>query len=224
MPDSGGGRLRTAGQVCLILTGVAAILTFILSFFVEERRTRESEVRAWQKAIVFEIIAKASPKSVTFERIRDSYVSEASVYEQFDIPKNQLSRVATRRILLELISDRALVQKGNDSFAIDSVDPVGEEMIEKFGESFDVLFSAIEDKNLSDQLISIVGNNAGRYGRRELAEKLVEQSSISYVRASTFVHQAISSGIVYVDPGKNYRTFLITDVPDDRLYGTTSAR
>ena len=125
---------------------------------------------------------------------------------------------------MELISDRALVQKENDSFAIDSVDPIGENMIEKFGESFDVLFSAIEDKNLSDKLISIVGNNAGRYGRRELAEKLVEQSSISYIRASKFVHQAISSGIVYVDPSENFRTFLITDVPDDRLYGTVLGR
>lgn len=102
------GAIVTTSRVFVIVAGLVAAGTFVFSLLSEYKRSNENDIRAWQKTIIYKIVADSDLGSANFNEIKVRYVAEAAAHQQFDVPKEELNDTVTRRILLELVSDGAL--------------------------------------------------------------------------------------------------------------------
>ena len=124
--------MKTIRDILGAIAATIAVVAFVFSVATNYMREKENDIRTWQKTVVFDIVTQSTTPSVTFANIRQKYVTEASAYEDYDMPNHELSPASTRRILLELIRDRALIPKNNDSYSISdkTANPVIDETLE----------------------------------------------------------------------------------------------
>lgn len=113
--------IRAASRVFVIVAGMVAAGTFVFSLLSDFKRTNEADIRIWQKAIMFKIVADVAPEPAEFSDIKQKYVTEATANQQLDVPREELDDNVMRRILLELIADDALRLTDRGSYAINSI-------------------------------------------------------------------------------------------------------
>lgn len=122
--------LEKIRDIFVVVGGGVAAATFVFSVVSGYYIDREHEIRNWQKAYVFQLLSQTANQPMTFSQIQDSFQDAGDVHLQFDIPKRELHPSATRRVLLELISDGTLVQYGTDNFAINVQDGESQQLLE----------------------------------------------------------------------------------------------
>ncbi len=85
-----------------------------------EEAEKES-LRKWQKTILFAVIeegTKNKSPGMTLDEIRTKYLVEASAVKEPDIPKSELTPLALRRLLLDLLSGGLIYQTFEDKYVI----------------------------------------------------------------------------------------------------------
>ena len=228
-------------EIIKTLAAAVAVVAFLFSVINDYNRGKQSETRSWQKAIVFDIVIASDEQPVAFESIRDKYLNEVQAYSEYNVPRQELKKIPTRRILMDLIRDGVLTQEGADLYTIASrptlsvagqgdgrlVETLGllREQMELLREQlrtrtddpalepyFAVFRDQVRATELIDQLVSILSVNGGKYDRRALAGVLSEEADVKMSVAVGVVAKAISSGLVAFHHQSGL-TYLITDIP-----------
>lgn len=199
---------RNIKNILGVIAAFVAVATFMFSVFTNYGREKEDEIRSWQKTAVFDVLTSSKEDVLSFNKIRESYVTKAQTYVEHDIPKNELSEASTKRILLELIRDGALVQKSKDEYA---VAVQREDLLKK--ESMSMLRQLGKNAVLTNKLLTILAQSPGAHDVKQLVGALSKQATISAAEASGVVSQAISRRLIFIHPGEKFKTFLIADAP-----------
>jgi len=113
-------RIGTVAAIVGVLAGV-----YDVSQHQRERAEKESERAAnesdkaileWEEPSVFQVIAAAGKDGISFDDLQAKVRIKGLTVEQLTIPKRKLNDLALQRILIDLISKRAVVPVGTDKF------------------------------------------------------------------------------------------------------------
>ena len=187
---------------------------------------RQRKINELQRIIIFEIILKAAPNAIRFEDIQVAYVSRAAEYEEQELPKDQLSSKVTRRVILELIADGAIVQTTSDEYSLNNLQAVQAtrllEMTEAAKEDrlkFQADRAKIEKqseqhKRITELMLELVGDKPGGYTEAELVSSLARRMSLRKSEAVMAVNMAFSRHLLFFYPkdGKQL-LYLRMDIP-----------
>jgi hypothetical protein len=148
---------EVVGTVAVVLSALIAAGSLGYSA-VASARQREKDnaerqrhvVTAWQRAVVFEILHKdCATGPLTFADILNKYRSEAVGADAGVVMPENLSPHSLRYILLELIFQGAVVQKGPDLFAlkIDREDAWATELLNSMNDNLRKASEDIRDRS-----------------------------------------------------------------------------
>ena len=101
--------------VSVSISAVAATAAFIIAMVSQSRQRRILSIQKWQRAVVQQI-CQSKDQSFSFEEIGQRYRNEAVAYREFDLSGNDLSPQTLRLILMQMITDRIIIQDGGDKY------------------------------------------------------------------------------------------------------------
>jgi hypothetical protein len=101
--------------VSVSVSAVAATVAFIIAMVSQSRERRTLSIQKWQRAVIQQI-CQSKDQSFSFEEIGQRYRNEAVAYRQFNLSGDDLSPQTLRLILMQMISDRIIIQEGGDKY------------------------------------------------------------------------------------------------------------
>lgn len=168
--------------------------------------------RQWQKTAVLSILAAEEAVEMSLTDIRLRFQPEIQSYQDYDVPKAELSLGALQRVLLELISVGAIVRTAPDRFAL-KVEK--ENPIEKY--AIQMNEEAIRNQAANTAMARLAAKRPAFYTRSSLVRALIDEESVELHRASAVVSMAIAQNLLIVQPESGYTVSLSTDIGDFRF-------
>jgi hypothetical protein len=80
---------------------------------------REREIRDWQKVALHEFMHQKKGSYIKFADLLQVYQAKGGTHPRISIPKERLSSEELRRVLLEMITARIVVQNSADGYALE---------------------------------------------------------------------------------------------------------
>lgn len=146
------------GTFVLALTSV---ITLALTSCQINKTLKDKQIYEWQQVIVFSIIEKTGLDGITFENIRDKYITEATSYEKINISKNKIQPEQLKLVTMNL-KTKSLIGERFDGKFYKQVSPFRLNDITKQLES-DEKYNSI-----GDAIIDIIILNPGKYDANDL--------------------------------------------------------
>lgn len=188
--------------VTVSISALAATTAFILSVVRESRERRRAAIQNWQRAVIQQIF-QTVPEALSFEEIAQKYRNEAVGYRLYNLRGDDLSPQSLRLILVRMISDQILEQKGQDCYSLNS--PVSklaeyrktiEEQYTKQAESalamsdksMHAIMAAMKDNmrehvtflsRISNEIFNIVGDEPFKYSTADLSIKASQKLNVA---------------------------------------------
>ena len=173
-------------QLGATVVGVAGGLLGLYKFYESQRekdkKVRSDEIRSWQKIIVYNIFRKRELDTLAFDSILTSYREEAFAFKDFDIDKNEISPNALNRILLNLMFEKIVVTKPNNSFRLNI----------KISDEIDIY-------NINKYLLLMVGENPFTYTMDDVLRDISPKVGIAIPLLRTNLMLSISQGFFVLD-------------------------
>lgn len=130
-----------------------------------QKEERQTKVLAWQKIIVFKIIEKGYYESKqkggwNFDVIKGKYVTEAATVQGIDLKKEELSDLALKRIILDLMANQLIFQTVDEHFIINAA---------LMNPRFDRTYSIEEVKY---EIMNLITTEGGKYTVEAVGQKI----------------------------------------------------
>lgn len=157
--------MKAAASLATAISAIVAVITLFFAVVDNARRVRETQLREWQKVVVYAFLEKSQHRGAAFEQIRSAYREEAQAYALLDVPKEAISEQALQRILLELVSDHAIVLGPARTYQA------------AFAPPFPVSMIMREEKmsQVGDAIMALVTAEGCRYKVNQIRTKLSER-------------------------------------------------
>ena len=200
--------MKTFKYIFSATVAIVAVVTLLFSVYTNYTLKQNEEIRTWQKIVVLNYVgSKDSP--VTFKDIRNNYVTESQAYEDHNLPKSELSIASTRRILLELVRDGALVQKEKDSFSISIHSGDNNRAVDNYRDEILSLLS--EQKEIQEEIVKILNGQTEILALKKDSTTILNET-LSILREQHKMTKIIDdlSSILTSNPGKFTRKGLAT--------------
>lgn len=170
--------------VQMIATGIG-ILGGSLALFKYFSDKRETELREWQKVVIYRIFRQNEKQAMRFTEILEKYRSEAQAFADVDLTKKEIGEDALRRVLLELTGSGILGMEPMDSFRLrlpaETPDPVG-------------LFHRI-----NAELVDLVSPNPFVYTLDDILKQISPRVNVPIPLLRTNFRQALAAGNLVAD-------------------------
>lgn len=105
-----------------LVAGTIGVLISLISLSLSQRElgkaSRESRTQQWQAVAVYSIIDRGGADGSSFEDIKSMYLDAAQQFAEYEIPKSSISDESLKRVLLDLISGRAVVPVGGSKYRV----------------------------------------------------------------------------------------------------------
>ena len=187
---------------------------------------RQKEINELQRAIIFEVILKAAPDAIDFEDIQATYVSKSAEYEEHKLPKDQLNSTVTRRVILGLIADNAIIQTASDEYSLNNLlalqatrllemtEAAKEDRLKFEANRIKFEKNRERQKKITELILELVGDKPGKYTEAELVRALMRTMTLQKAEAVIEVNVALSRRLLFFRPKAGKQVlYLGMDIP-----------
>jgi hypothetical protein len=102
--------------VAVSASAVVATASFVYSVITRRRTQRASELRDWQRVVIYSLIEEASP--VRFEELKMRYLQKAKAMLSRRVPNKVIQDDSLKRILLDLQSEGLVVRRADLAYQL----------------------------------------------------------------------------------------------------------
>jgi hypothetical protein len=192
----------------LIAIGAMAASWYNVSNTVSKElaEKRKGAMLDWQRVVVYKIIEagtkdkdKDNDGSMSFETIRQQYVTEAAAADGISLPKGELQPWSLRRILLDLIMTQAVYQSHDDKYCIQRsyTNP-------RAGRTF-------LEEQANYTILNLLSREGGKHDFLELGQIVTDKLKITNEEYNSIMNQLMASNLVLV--GLNKKLYSIASIP-----------
>jgi len=189
--------LKVLVQITAVVTGVVAVISLVVNLWGINQSLKERKIRDWQQVVVFSIIEKAGNAGISFDMIKTSYIQEAQIAKDVDIPKDSIQEGALRLVLMNLLSNQLV-------FATPEGRYVKWLTIPKMRLEKRTLYDSVQDK-----IVETVLKKPGKYSPEELhTQVLAPDRDVSLFEFYMILEGGLRAGAIYYD--KNGKLWHVT--------------
>jgi hypothetical protein len=184
--------LKYAGAV----SALVALISLVVTLVAMKRDADSANLREWQEVAVFQVIEKAGKSGISFDKLRDAYLNDAQVHEDFNISKKDLQVPALKRVLLGLLAKKVAIIDASGNYAVlQFPDPPQLPAFERQGQFMPVVAA----------IIGLVRDNEGELTESQIFAKvqpLFPKVNVSPDEFTTILTNIVSQGGLTVEGGK----------------------
>ena len=102
--------------VAVASSAVVAAASFVYSVVTRRRSERGTELRNWQRVVIYTLIEESSP--ITFEELKARYLTKAKAMLSRHVPNTVIKEDSLRRILLDLQADGLVIRTADLAYQL----------------------------------------------------------------------------------------------------------
>jgi hypothetical protein len=111
--------LTALQSLAVTASAIVATITLVVAVLDRLRNQRRERVEDWQRVIVQKAMQTAI-EPLSLDQILRRYRTEATAFATYSIKPDELSSDALRKVLIDLIDKGAILQRGEDKYALNT--------------------------------------------------------------------------------------------------------